>query len=74
MLKIKRRFWWWTTAITMLMRVNSNLHFVFAEKLYENSNKTNTEKNRPSFGKGKSKLLKSLSVHAFLIRTLIKRE
>ena len=33
---------------------NSNLHFVFAEKLRENGNKINTGKNRPIFGKGKS--------------------
>ena len=35
---------------------NSNLHFGFAEKLYENSDKINTRKNKQIFGKGKAKL------------------
>ena len=34
---------------------NSNLHFVFAQKLCENGDKINKGKNRPIFGKGKSK-------------------
>ena len=50
--------------------VNSNLHFVFAEKLSENSNKINLGKNRPIFDKEKHKLINQ-SVHAFLIRTVI---
>ena len=44
-----------------------------AEKLFENSNKINTGKNRPIFGKGKAKgkiLSLNQSVHAFLIRTV----
>ena len=46
---------------------NSNLRFVFAEKLCENSNKINTGGgNRPIFGKGKSKCGYQ-SVHSFLI-------
>ena len=48
---------------------NSNVHFVFAEKLYENSNKINSGKKiDQSLAKENPNL--NQSVHAFLIRTV----